>query len=85
MSESIDPENLGSFVMPQNILDKIFNLSGAADQNKGFILAFVDQEGKPIIYTKAQNQIIEMGLRKSLEKYLIESEESEDLYGNIDE
>lgn len=77
----INPEDLSSFEMPESLLDKIFDLSGEGDQNKGFILAFVTQEGKPIVYTRAQNQIIEMGLRKSLEKYLTNLEESESMFG----
>jgi hypothetical protein len=85
MSENIDPENLESFMMPDSILEKLFELSGDANQSKGFILAFVDQDGKPIVFTRTQNKIIEMGLRKSLEMYLIESEESENMYRNIDE
>jgi hypothetical protein len=75
MSENIDPENLGNFVMPDSILERIFDLSGDANQSKGFILAFVDQDGKPIVFTRTQNQIIEMGLRKALENYLIETED----------
>ena len=75
MSDNIDPENLGNFVMPDSILEKIFDLSGDANQSKGFILAFVDQDGKPIVFTRTQNQIIEMGLRKALENYLIETED----------
>lgn len=81
MTNNIDPENLGSFVMPESMLEKIFDLSGDANQSKGFILAFVDQDGKPIVYTRTQNQIIEMGLRKSLEKYLIETEETDTMFG----
>lgn len=81
MSDNIDPDNLDSFVMPDSLLDTIFELSGEASQHKGFILAFVTQEGKPIVYTRAQNQIIEMGLRKALEKYLLNLEESETMLG----
>jgi hypothetical protein len=44
----------------------------------------VNQEGSPMVYTKADNQIIEMGLRKAIEKYIIESEESEMFNNNRD-
>ena len=71
MSEDIDPENLDSFSIPESLLEQLFEFSGSGDHSKGFILAFVTQQGKPLVYTKAQNQIVEMGLRKSLEKYLI--------------
>ena len=34
-----------------------------------------------MVYTRSQNQIIEMGLRKALEKYLIQLEEAESMFG----
>lgn len=85
MSENIDPENLGDFVMPESILEKLFELSGDENQSKGFIVAFVDQTGKPIVFTKTQNQIIEMGLRKALERYLDESESANFIYDDFDD
>lgn len=85
MSENIDPDNLGDFVMPESILEKLFELSGDENQSKGFIVAFVDQTGKPIVFTKTQNQIIEMGLRKALERYLEESELSNLIYDDFDD
>lgn len=81
MSDNVDPENLGVFSIPESMLQKLFEFSGDADHSKGFILAYVDQNGKPMIYTKSQNQIIEMGLRKALEKYLISLEEAETMFG----
>ena len=81
MSDNVDPENLGVFSIPESMLQKLFEFSGDADHSKGFILAYVDQNGKPMIYTKSQNQIIEMGLRKALEKYLIGLEETETMFG----
>ena len=77
MSKDIDPESLPPFSVPETLLDQLFEFSGDADHSKGFILAFVTQEGKPLVYTKTQNQIVEMGLRKALEKYLIGVEEAE--------
>jgi hypothetical protein len=83
MSDNIDPENLEEFALPQGLLGQLFDFSGDADHSKGFILAFVTQEGKPLVFTKTQNQIVEMGLRKALEKYLIGVEEAENML-NID-
>jgi hypothetical protein len=83
MSDNIDPENLGSFMMPESMLEKIFDLSGDANHGKGFILAFVDQSGKPLIFTRAQSQVIEMGLRKAVERYLTETEEIESMYNHF--
>ena len=81
MSDNINPENLSNFKMPESLLNKIYELSGEAEHTKGFILAFSTQEGKPLVFTRAQNQITEMGLRKALEKYLINLEETESIYG----
>lgn len=81
MSDDIDPESFSNFTMPESLLNKIYDLSGEAEHTKGFILAFATQEGRPLVFTRAQNQITEMGLRKALEKYLIELEETEGMYG----
>ena len=83
MSSDIDPDNLESFAIPESMLDQLFDFSGDAEHSKGFILAFVTQEGKPLVFTKTQNQIVEMGLRKALEKYLVGLEESESML-NLD-
>ena len=85
MSDDIDPENLDSFAIPQSLLEQLFEFSGGGDHSKGFILAFVTQKGNPLVYTKAQSQIVEMGLRKSLEKYLIGAEEAENMFNMDDE
>lgn len=81
MSENIDPENMQTFSIPENLLEQIFEFTGGAEHSKGFIIAYADQNGKPLVYTRAQNQIVEMGLRKSLEKYLLNIEEAESMYG----
>lgn len=81
MSEEINPDSFNSFQLPESILEKLFELTGDADHNKGFVLAYVDQHGNPMVYTRCQSQIIEMGLRKSLEKYLISLEEADHMYG----
>ena len=77
MDEDIDPENLAEFSIPEGVLSQLFEFTGDVDHSKGFILAFVTQKGKPLVYTKTQNQIVEMGLRKALEKYLIGIEDAE--------
>jgi hypothetical protein len=80
MSDNIDPENMQTFSIPENLLEQIFEFTGGAEHSKGFIIAYADQNGKPLVYTRAQNQIVEMGLRKSLEKYLLNIEEAESMY-----
>lgn len=70
-------DGLPKFVLPESFLKQLFDFSGSTDGNRGFILAFVNQDGSPMIYTKTDNEIIDMGLRKALEKYIIQIEESE--------
>jgi len=71
----IDPENLPSFQIPQDLLEKIYEFTGSGtDGSKGFLMAYVDQDGAPVIFCRAGSQIVEMGIRKALEKYLIEIE-----------
>lgn len=74
MSE-IDPSNLPAFQIPQSLLDKLYEFTGdTPDSSKGFLVAYTDQNGSPMIFCRAGSQIVEMGIRKALEKYLIEIE-----------
>ena len=71
----IDPNNLGAFQMPEDLIEKLYEFTGGShDHSKGFLLAYTDQSGAPMILCKAGSQIVEMGIRKSLEKYLEEIE-----------
>lgn len=81
-NENFNDNDIPNFVLPESFLNQLFEFSGSTDGNKGFILAFVNQEGSPMIYTKADNQIIEMGLRKAIERYILDSEEAESYNGN---
>ena len=72
---------LNTFVLPEAFLEQLFDFSGSTEGNRGILLAFVNQNGDPMIFSKSDSQIIEMGLRKALERYLLESEEAEYLNG----
>lgn len=76
-NEDFNEQNLPRFSLPSTFLEQLFEFSGSTDGNRGFVLAFVNQDGEPMIYTKADNQIVDLGLRKAMEKYLMELEESE--------
>ena len=71
MDEDIDPENLSEFSIPEGMLTQLFEFTGDVDHSKGFILAFVTHKGKPLVYTRTQNQIVEMGLRKAWKSTLL--------------
>jgi hypothetical protein len=74
-NEEFDPEDLPEFQMPRNLLSQIYEFTGSTEENKGFMLVFVDQNGAPQIMTQASSQILEMGLRKATEEYLVEYSE----------
>ena len=65
----IDPENLGNFQLPENMINQLFEFTGSTNGDSGFILSFVNQQGLPSVITKATSPIVEMGLRKALEQY----------------
>ncbi|MBN86806.1 MAG: hypothetical protein CL885_04715 [Dehalococcoidia bacterium] len=71
-NEPLNPDELPEFQMPRQMLDQIFEFTGSTEENKGFLLAFVDQSGAPQIITHASSQIIEMGIRKAVEEYIIQ-------------
>jgi hypothetical protein len=60
------------FELPENILRQLYELTGAAECYKGFIIAYCDENGTPVIYTSCESQITESGLIKSIETYLEE-------------
>ena len=77
-TQDIDPDNLPTFQMPESFMNKLFELTGnEVEKNRGFVLSYVSHDGRPMLYARAETQIIEMGLRKALEKYLLELEEGE--------
>jgi hypothetical protein len=71
-TDDVNPESLPEFQMPRNLLSQIYEFTGSTEENKGFILGFVDQNGSPQIISHACSQIIEMGIRKAVEDYLSE-------------
>lgn len=73
---NINPSGLPNFQMPQGILEKLYEFTGGtSESSKGILLIYPDQQGRPIAYSRAGSQIVEMGIRKSMEQYLTEIEE----------
>ncbi|MDB4348290.1 hypothetical protein OAA62_00080 [bacterium] len=77
--ENLDPENLESFKIPDSILNEIYELTGESSSNRGYLLACVGQDGRPFIYSRSETQVIELGIRKALEQYLTELEDTNSL------
>ena len=65
-----------NFVLPEKFLDRLYEITGTEEGPRGFVVCFVDSNGSPIVYTKTDARITEMGLRKALEEYLEEFEGS---------
>lgn len=63
--------------MPPNLIEQLYELSGNADKYKGVVLAYISEDGVPLIYAKYDSQVIEFGLRKALEKYLENADNEE--------
>tara|TARA_R110000824_G_scaffold65538_1_gene170596 strand:+ start:8649 stop:8912 length:264 start_codon:yes stop_codon:yes gene_type:complete len=75
--EDLDPEKIKDFHIPENLMRKLYSMTGDSENNRGFILAYVSQNGKPMVFCKSDTQIIEMGLRKALEEFLLDIAEKE--------
>lgn len=90
MKEDNDPEfdpneEIINFTLPESFLKRLYDFTGSSANDRGFCLAYVNQEGQVMVMQKAESQIIDLGLRKGLEKFLIDMEESEgrmDITGN---
>ena len=79
MKKGNDPENFKNFKIPENYFNKLFEFTGSPDESsKGFIVAYVNQEGCPLIYTKIASPIVQMGLIKALENFLEDINNAED-------
>ena len=62
--------------VPEVVMDKLYEFTNNG-QYGGFILAYVDNSGSVSINCKVGSQVVELGLRKSLEKFLDQIELSE--------
>tara|TARA_R110002020_G_scaffold423574_1_gene632655 strand:- start:50 stop:286 length:237 start_codon:yes stop_codon:yes gene_type:complete len=63
------------FKLPNKILNQLYELTGGKQSYKGFIMAYADEKGTPIVYTSCESKILENGLIKALEDYLQASNE----------
>lgn len=60
-----------TFLIPDKLIEKIFEISGGTDnRNKGLILAVCNDIGDPVIYSKFNESIVQLGLFTALGNYL---------------
>lgn len=72
-------EEKETFSIPSGFVEKIYEISGDSDKHKGVIMIAANESGDPIVYSKFDSSLTELGLLKALEQYLtrIESENRE--------
>mgnify|MGYP006226705697 CR=1 FL=1 len=74
---NFNPEDITEFCIPDSFLKRLYDFTGSSEKDRGFCLAYVNQIGQVMVIQKAESQIIDLGLRKAIEKFLIDMEESE--------
>lgn len=57
------------FVIPNKFIDQLYEFSGGADRYKGIILAICSENGDPIVYSKFDSAIMEIGLKKAVRDF----------------
>tara|TARA_Y100001938_G_scaffold151179_1_gene246951 strand:+ start:6425 stop:6685 length:261 start_codon:yes stop_codon:yes gene_type:complete len=70
-------DEIPKFQIPSSFLEQLYEFTGNSEGSAGYVLSYVDNSGRALVCSRSSSQIVEMGLRKALEKYLIELEEGE--------
>ena len=78
---NLDPEDLPKFEIPARLFDKIYEFSGPVETTRGILLAYITQEGTPLIFARYGSKIVEFGLRKAMESYLQDAEDMSSVFG----
>lgn len=63
-----------AFSIPQGFVEKIYEISGDSDRYKGVIMVAANESGDPIVYSKFDSSVTELGLTRALQQYLLRSE-----------
>lgn len=69
--EEFEPEEQPEFSIPDSLVNKLYELSGDSDKYKGLIIACVTEKGCPMIYSRFDSVITELGLKKAMSDYLV--------------
>ena len=78
--QSFDLGETEKFIMPEPFFEKLYEFTGTGNsKDGGFIVAYVTQDGKPIVKSKSGSQIVEMGLRKAMEEFLIAMDDQDNV------
>lgn len=58
------------FSIPDNFIEQIYELSGGVDKHKGMVLVLCNEKGSPMIYSKYDSSIVELGLKQALINFI---------------
>ncbi len=71
------------FSIPDTLVSKIYDLSGGSDKYKGVILAVTSEDGSPLIYSRFDSAIMELGLTKALEGWIKRTDDMEGITDDL--
>lgn len=74
---------MASFQIPDQFLTKIYELTGSADKDKGFLLFLIDNEGNPRPIASQMSMATNMCLRKCAEVYLRELDDHDGISSSM--
>ena len=77
--EEFEPDEQPEFTIPESLVNKLYELSGDSDKYKGLIIACVSEKGCPMIYSRFESIITELGLKKALNDYLNRREDDHEM------
>jgi hypothetical protein len=63
-------EDEPQFSIPEPFIEKLYEFSGGAEKYKGIVLAICSENGNPMIYSKFDSAIVELGLKKAIEDFI---------------
>jgi len=63
------------FTIPPKLFSDLYEFTGSADKNKGYILLYCDENGNPMININTENEIVKFGLLKAFEQKINEGVE----------
>tara|TARA_R100001163_G_C4950812_1_gene118655 strand:+ start:82 stop:324 length:243 start_codon:yes stop_codon:yes gene_type:complete len=75
---SIEPL-FNKFDVPEKTINQLYESSGKDGVYKGIILAYCTEEGEPVIFSRTDTKITEMGLKKALEEFLTDYQEIKEI------
>ena len=77
--EEFEPEEQPEFSIPDSLVNKLYELSGDSDKYKGLIIACVTEKGCPMIYSRFDSVITELGLKKAMSDYLLRTDSDSEM------